>query len=423
MAFTTPTTTNAQTMYTGMVNALKYKWNESVPVLLNTTLKLWPYFQPKEVTHDGEYRFQIAMQTTLNEAGAPAAELDALPDSQKPTFDLGYLYLKKLIQTMLVSNETIDQAKGPNALVNGLNNNMEATVKAFMLMVEESMHVDSGIVGTAAANYSGQTVTMDSARFFRVGMTVDAYATDKSTKHATAIVVSAVDYLTNIVTFTGTVTAIIATDMFFRVSSFQTSPTIATIKAPQGIEAIISASDPIYGNFQTLARASKAYACAISRDASHAAGSAGTAIPITLMRIAGALQGVIKGSYAELPDFMYGTLETYNSVVQLYRNNNMPTVTMPATDGRPGGLAFHYDGKDIPIVDSKYAYPGRLYGITRDSMFRYHNGEMRWDDKAGFLKWISGYHAFGAIYYAYLNWGCTRPDANFVLKDITETTY
>jgi hypothetical protein len=423
MAIIAPSTSN--TLYlSSLANVIKDKYNTDIPKLIPMQIFLWDYFKPQLVTFEGERRFNVMMQTALNESAGATAEMVALPDGRVPSFVQGYLYLKKMIARMVISKESIVLTQGANALVKGLPNLMDSTIKPWMLNLEAFMHQDgSSYLASSTAEDSSQLVTVDSTRFIRVGMVLDGY--DASNNHdADGVVVTAINSDTTF-TVTGTITSVDSNTRWYTEGSWVTSgsQTISGIYAPQGIETIVDESDPNYGDFQGLDRATYDYASAIVRDMSDAGGSAGTAGALTKMRIVHLLDSVWKSNAHAVPHFGYTSLGGFNALAQVYENANQPTQLMPAKDGLPSGLEFQYHGKAIPIVSSPNAKPKAMFFLNKDYLFRYSIGDPKWDDEGGFLRPLEDYHAFQAIYSGYMNFGTTLPQANGRLNDITEITY
>jgi hypothetical protein len=421
MAIISPSTSN--TLYlSALANVIKDKYNADIPKLIPMQVFLWDYFKPSLVPFEGEGKFNIMMQTALNESAVASGEMVALPEGRVPAFAKGYLYLKKLIARMVISKESIVLTQGPNALVKGLPNLMDSTIKPWLLNLEAYMHLaGEGILATCTAADDGAGVlTVDDTRFIRVGMPLKCYAADSL--HDGEVVVTAVNSATTF-TVSGTSTSIANGDLVYLSGSWVTSSAIATVLAPQGIECIIDETDPHYGDFQGLDRSTLSYASAIVRDMSDAGGSAGTAGALTKMRIVNLLDSVWKASAHAVPHFGYTSLGGFNALAQVYENANQPTALMPAKDGLPSGLEFQYHGRAIPIVSSPNAKKNAMFFINKDYMFRYQAGEPKWDDEGGFLRPLEDYHAFQAIYSGYINFGTTLPEANGRLNDISEVTY
>jgi len=421
MAIISPSTSN--TLYlSGLANVIKDKYNTDVPKLIPMQIFLWDYFKPKLVPFEGEGKFNVMMQTALNESAVATAEMTALPGGLVPAFAKGYLYLKKMIARMVISKESIVLTQGPNAMVKGLPNLMDSTIKPWMLNLEAYMHLaGEGVLATCTADDNGSgLLTVDDTRFIRVGMPLKCYAAD--TIHDGEVVVTAVNSATTF-TVSGTSTAIANGDLVYLSGSWVTSSAIATVMAPQGIETIIDETDPHYGDFQGLDRATLSYASAIIRDMSDAGGSAGTNGALTKMRIVHLLDSIWKASSHAVPHFGYCGLGVFNALAQLYDNANQPTALMPAKDGLPSGLEFQYHGRAIPIVSSPNAKKNAMFFINKDYLFRYSNGDPKWDDEGGFLRPLEDYHAFQAVYYGYNNFGSTMPESSGRLNDITEITF
>lgn len=85
---------------------------------------------------------------------------------------------------------------------------------------------------------------------------------------------------------------------------------------------------------------------------------------------------------------------------------------------KPGGRTITYG--DIPMMVSRDAPYGMLFGLNKASFVRYVESEGQWADEGGaVLKWVSEYDEYTAFYYIYDNLHCQQPNANWRMEGIT----
>lgn len=419
----TPSSTNS-ILTSGLANVLKEKYMEKIYDIIPQEIMLWNLFKEKvaEEAHSGEYRVRITMQTMLNESATAIAETDALPAARVPAYDYAYLYIKKVVGRMVLTGDSLDLTKGKNSLIDTLNRNVESTIKPFLMNINSWLHLNGdGVLcqstGAAVDHTTYYTITVDSTRFLRPGMVLDGY--DASNNHdADGIVVTSVNHSSNTFDCTGVATSVDANTKFYIEGSWVTSGslTISGSHVPQGLSAIVDDTDPTYGDFQGLDRATKTYAQSYVLRGT----TPGTPEAITIYDIINVLDK-IDGYTALKPDMIYTNQNVRNCLYELYRVRNIPTETMPAKDGLPMGLKFHYSGTDIPIVDNRMAEPYAMYFLNRSKLFRYVAGKFKWEDRGGWLRPLEDYDAFQAVYKGYINFGTVLPQAHGKIEDVSET--
>jgi hypothetical protein len=334
-----------------------------------------------------------------------------------PAWAKGQLYIKKLLTKMQYSEEVVNLNQGQEAIVRGLLNLREGTVDTYMLLRDHSIHTPgSGILASSTATYSGQTFTADSVRWLRVGMVIDGY--DSSGNHdADSIVITDINPSTLVVTCTGTMTSIDSDTDFYYNDTYTANPTISTTKYTNGIETICSDADPAYGNFEGLDRDTYQYA-----KATVAYGSTpGTAEAFTLDRLYDLIElGVGNVGMSKLPKFGLADPKTLRAIYQAFRDEQQPTVNMPASEGMPETLGFKYGTHEFRLYGDYRSAPNTLYMPNSNYMIKYSGGTEGWDSYGGSgIRFVSGYQAFYEVYRGWWNYGTDLPQANMALFDIT----
>ena len=187
-------------------------------------------------------------------------------------------------------------------------------------------------------------------------------------------------------------------------------------RAANGIDNII---DDDSGTFQGLSRSTYPDMKALVTDGD----TPGTNQALTQARMRTVTQNIAKGPYAKLPDWVYCSMGVHNAYFDLLVATNQPTEVLPTKGGKPGGLHFYSEGKDIPLFGSYKAAPNTMFFLSKGHIFKYF-GKMGWfNHGGGMLKSMqsTGKLAVRANYTAYLNFGTDFPSAFGRLNDITET--
>ncbi|MCC6989947.1 MAG: phage major capsid protein [Acidobacteria bacterium] len=84
---------------------------------------------------------------------------------------------------------------------------------------------------------------------------------------------------------------------------------------------------------------------------------------------------------------------------------------------KPSGKTITYG--DIPLVVSRDAPYGMLFGINKASFVRYVESEGKWaDDDGSVLKWVPEFDEYTAFFYVYDNLHCQQPNANWRMEGI-----
>ena len=115
------------------------------------------------------------------------------------------------------------------------------------------------------------------------------------------------------------------------------------------------------------------------------------------------------------PDLIITTQAIRREYLELMQDQQSFVNTMKL-DG--GWEALDYNG--VPLtVDPEDAIDGEIYFLTTKDLARYRMSDYEWMQKDGaILSRISGYDAYEAILYCYMELGCKRRNSQGVLTDI-----
>jgi hypothetical protein len=376
---------------------------------------LFNHIKTDPIKHAGESLVNFSLKYQLPESAAYSSENLAHPSCVQPAWAKGQLYIKKLLAKMQYSEEVVHLNKGENAIVKGLLDLRDGTYDVYKLLRDHSIHTPgSGILASATATYSGQTFTADSVRWLRVGMVIDGY--HGASQDADSIVITGINPTTKVVTCTGGMTGIDSDTDFYYEDTYTNGATISTTKYTNGIETICSDVDPAYGNFEGLDRDTYEYAKATAAHGS----SSGTAEAFTLDRLYDLIElGIGNVGLAKLPKFALADQKTLRAIYQAFRDEQQPTINMPATEGMPETLGFKYGSHEIRMYADYRSAPNTLWMPNSNYMVKYSGGPEGWDNYGGGVRFVSGYQAFYEVYRGWWNYGTIFPQANLALYDIT----
>ena len=366
--------------------------------------------------HAGESLVNFSLKYQMGGGVGYSSENAAHPTVVVPAWAKGQLYIKKLLAKMQYSEEVVQLNKGEEAVVKGLLDLRDDTYTQYMLLRDHSIHTaGNGKLATATASDSGQTVTVDSVRWLQIGMRVDGYDSSNN-QDADSVYISDIDPTTNTVTFVGTITSVDSDTSFYYEDTFTAGGTISTTKYTNGIETICSDADPAYGNFEGLDRDTYNYAKATVKYGT----SAGTAEAFTLDRLYDLIElGIGNVGLSKLPKFGLADQKTLRAIYNTFRDEQQPTVNMPAEEGMPETLGFKYGSHNMRLYGDYRTAPNTLYLPNTNFIIKYSGGTEGWDNYGGSIRFVASYQAFYEVYRGWWNYGTDLPRANMALFDIT----
>jgi hypothetical protein len=277
----------------------------------------------------------------------------------------------------------------------------------------------TGILATLTAVTSTTATTsvftVDSARWLRVGMYVDAYTS--TAENIDSIYITDVNYDTNVVTGTHSSDTILSGDVLYAHNSYVSSSTIITSYFWNGIETLISDTDTAFGTPLTtgLDRDTQSFAKACVKYGD----VPGASQALTLGRMRAVCDSIDVNWGRSMPTIIYtdpGSLNAYN---ELLTNKQAPTINMPTEDGWPEGVAFVWNGKKMRVLSKRLAAPETMFFINPSTLLKYIGGDTGWDTMAGTFQKVSGYQMFERMYRGWGNLICLNFKANGRLNDIT----
>ena len=401
-------------------NVIMEAYHKKVTKVPNMKYWLWNGIPWETVNQSGEEKFNFELQTQGNESAYLTAEGAASGSSNVPAFVKGYTYLKKIGAPMRFTEETVFLSKQPNTIVKTLENITDTTIESYNMAREFMIHqpgtgILATLTGVTSTTATTSVFTVDSARWLRVGMIVDAYTS--ATENIDSITLTDVNYDTNVVTGTHSADTIVDGDVLYMHNSYVASSTIVTSYFWNGIETLIGDTDTAFGTPLTTGfdrdTASYAVSCCKYGD------TPGTAQALTLGRMRSVVDSIDVNWGRSYPTIIYtdpGSLNAYN---ELLTNKQAPTINMPTEDGWPEAVAFVWNGKKMRVLSSRLAAPETMYFINPSTFLKYIGGDTGWDTFAGTFQKVSGYQMFERMYRGWGNLVCLNFKANGALHDIT----
>lgn len=394
---------------TNLTNVLETKMRREVPLLINQKIPLMSMFNSKANVKaeqfEGEYRLEIPMQFAMSEGFAWTAEGSAEPNTTSPSFNKCYLNLVKGVTKDQITEEILTLVDGKkHALASKMAQIMAQITSRMKLNREAALHGNGSGRLASCVSVAGQVVTVDSTRFLRPGMIFDGYDAVPN-QDVNSAVVASVDSATTF-TATGTVSSVDSATVLYHEDSYANG-------APQGLANMV---DDDTGTFQGLSRDTYNQLKAKVRDGD----TPGTPQAFTNERLIALLDDIEAGPYGDTPDWIYCNTKVYNAIFNHFVSTNQGTNMLEAKGGIPGGLAFVYGSKTIPITGSSKADNYTLYALSKGNFGVYGDHMGRFVKVGGSLyEKVQSYHKYNIHYTFWLQHFTTMPCANGRLNDIT----
>jgi hypothetical protein len=249
------------------------------------------------------------------------------------------------------------------------------------------------------------TVTVGSTQYLEVGQVVDiATSTASSTPIAngTARTIAAVNSATGVVTFAGTANLTTGIgNIIVRTGNWGLEPNgLGSIVTATGIlHTVDPVSYPVW-------RASVDSNAGVNRSLSESL----MITSVDNVRVLGAKTSLVLTSL--------GVRRSYFNLLQQQRQ----FVQVQEFAGGFKGLAFAAGGGDIPLVEDPDCPKNTMYGLDESSLKVYRDADWHFLNRDGSIwKWVHGFDQYEAMLAKYWELATNRRNANFVIKDITES--
>ena len=350
--------------------------------------------------------FTIPMHYGRNEGIGARGDGEALPAAGSQAYKEAIVPMRYVYGRIQVTGPTIKaSASDAGAFTRAISSEIKGVTrdlrKAFNRMLAGNGTGALTLCGTTSAS---TTVVVASTAKLRAGMPVDVlvYATGATSTGAAGRSVASITSATQFV-ISG---AAITTD-----NTFAVYVAGSRNKEVMGIGGIVSNADIPggYGSFQNLAVASYPWHKATVM------ANGGTARAISDNLLQTFFDTVQQAGAGEI-----SALYTTPGVRRAYQALLTATKVLSNTQELKGG-AKTITFNDFPFIVDFDLPTGKIFGLDESSIQMYKEADFDWMDQDGaVLSRVSGYDAYEAVLYCYMELGNYVRNANGLLADITE---
>ncbi len=254
----------------------------------------------------------------------------------------------------------------------------------------------TGTLATISVTANSATQTVYDAYWLEIDAIVDVMDA-AGTKIGTAVTVTAVDYINNTVTLSGSVNATANTHFIVRQGDYDS----AQQREPSGLARITNNAINLHGLNDARW---KAVSTALN-------GSLSESAMIKMCDDIRRNGGKVSAIFTSL-----GVRRAYfNLLVQQRRQNDTADFS-----GGFKGLAFNYGAKNIPVMEDPDCPEGRMYFLTESDMRIYHTKDWHFEDKTGamFVQ-VANKDAYDVMMKRYFEMAVRRRNGIGVLTGVT----
>lgn len=350
--------------------------------------------------------FTIPMHYGRNEGIGARADGGALPAAGSQAYKEAIVPMRYLYGRIQITGPTIKAAANDaGAFTRAISSEIKGVTKDLKSAINRMLAGDgTGALTLCGTTSASTTVVVASTSKLRAGMPIDVlvYADGTTSTGAADRLVTSVTNATSFV-ISG---AAITTDSTFAVY----------VKGSRNLEimglgGIVAATDIPggYGSFQNLAVASYPWHKATVQ------ANGGTARPISDNLLQTLFDTVKAAGAGEI-----SALYTTSGVRRAYQALLTATKVLSNTMELKGG-AKTITFNDFPFIVDDMLPTGKIFGVDESSLQMFKMADFDWMDQDGaVLSRVSGYDAYEAVLYCYMELGNYVRNANGVLADITE---
>lgn len=365
-------------------------------------------------------------------AGSPGnSDLPTASNVASAKFTVPY---KRLVGRIQVERFVMEQARTDmGTFAKAMAVELEGMMNTMKVIHNRQLHGDGTGKIAEVLSLSGQDITMRSAyntgtgfnsltgagaRHIRVGMVLAVMQGATSTLRQGSLTVSAVNYTTNVVTVTGTTTGIVASDSVFQ--QIKSASSYAQNNEFMGLSGIID-DGTFVGTFQNLSRTTYPILNA------SVIGNSGTQRNVTLGLLQDGLDLCDQASGQNGIKFWWCHHSIRNQIATLLQANQRYTALKDMGRGikesvEESDYSTTVTYNDIPVVVDRDAAYYTLYGIDPTSLRLWELAPLKWAEIDG-RRWhlVDGSDEQQAWAVLFGNFGCTHPNKNVVIKDLSGT--
>lgn len=350
--------------------------------------------------------FTIPMHYGRNEGIGARTEGAALMSAGQQAYKEAIVPMRYLYGRIQITGPTIKAAKNDaGAFVRAIDSEIKGVTRDLKSALNRMLTGDgTGRLATCGTTSSATTVVVASTAKLHAGMAIDVLVADDGTT-STGAVGRSISSITSATTFVISGAAI-TTDGTFAVY-ISGSRNIEVM----GLSGIVSDADITggYGSLQSLAVATYPWHKSIS------SGNGGTPRTISDTLLQKLIDDVEQKGAGEVSALYtsYGVRRAYQALL----NATKQIVNKMELKGGYSTISFG----DKPIIVDKDMPTGKVFALDESMLKTYKLADFDWMDMDGsVLSRVSGYDAYEAILYCYMELGCLARNAHGLLFDITE---
>jgi hypothetical protein len=350
----------------------------------------------------GKY-VNFPIRVTRNNGVGARGENEALPAAGNQGYATVKVGLKYLYGVVRLTGQMMRLAQSnKQAFANAADREMEGLKDDLVKDMNRQVYGDATGLLASVVSDGANIVNVDNTQYLEVGMQIDILV------RATGVVVASDRTITAIsglaVTYSGADVVGANTQGLYRQGTFAS----ATSREINGFANIISASATLHQ--LTVAAQPKWASSVLANGGTNRALSEGLMIQMA---------DTIRAASGKKPSAIFNSLGVRRSYFNLLTQQRRFTETK-SYEGGFQGLPFNY-GTEIPVVEDVDAPPSKMWFVNEDSFKKLKAEDWTWaDDDGSIFSRVSGYDAYDAFCYKYMELACSQRNANGLLSDITE---
>lgn len=418
--------------FSGLNDAMKYVYSESFEVNIEKEQEVMDAFKSAGnfKTVDGPDGKGVQIQHTFHSGGGFSAGLedDYLPTSTNPSIKQSTITLKKLTAAVQLSGQALRRVKeGPAAFATWANEALPRRAQGAAWHIDRmALGTGTGIVARVNEGSPDETIPVDAAfgvaslegatRLIKEGDSLRASPNANGTSPRTgAMVITAIDHDTNIVTVDAAAASLTDNDYLFVGDA-----NVYGLGAREvtGLEAIIDDGN-IVASLQGLTRSSYPKMKAQQIDAATAV--EGSTLTEELLDRAATQAWERAGGNIDLILANRASQRAFWKALKGDRVLNDPRGDF---QGGKGKVKMLLGTKVVEIRAARKVPDSRCYMIDSSTIRKYQLGKGKWDDTTGSV-WerafnsTGRYDAYVAFYIQEMEMGCGDPSKNVKITGLT----
>lgn len=336
-------------------------------------------------------------------------ELEQLQTGGQQGYAVAQVGLKYGYGRLRLSGQLMELAESnEQAFVNAMDEEIDGLKNDVLKDCNRIFYGDgTGALATLTANATANTLTANSTQYLEVGQVIDVVSTAGVVRGSNRNI-TAINTTTGAVTYDGAdITTDITGDLIVRNGNGPVSASV--MREPNGLKSIVTSTGALY-NIDPATEPS--WAATVDSNA-------GVNRPLSeVLMIANVHKVRQSGGETSVIFTGLGVMRSYfNLLVQQRRFTNTKEF-----DGGFDGLAFSAGKGEIPVVEDVDTPNNTMYGIDEKTIKLYRDKAWHFPNPDGSMwKWVHDFDAWETILRQYWEIGIRKRNANWVIRDITES--